>query len=368
MDSDNSIFNFTADILSDERKPPEETKEGIEEKILQILRQEFPHNLQKQKVKDTKGGFNFACPYCGDSAYDDTRKRAHLTLEGKWAGHFKCYNCGKHTTALNFFKDFNESLDLSSLSMLADASSASSNMRASSQSFNGFDKSEIEKYGVSKPNLMGLLRAFPVDVQISSKCKSYLISRRQNDFSKFLYIPSSEWLVILNCIDDIVIGFQLRDLSGKRASRYNTFNLSRIHSSILRDCAQVPDKLDQSSLVFNLYTVDWRKPVIVTEGPLDSFLVPNGIATAGANKHISLPMKLFWLFDNDETGRKHAIEKLNNREHVFMWQKLADELGLPQRKKWDVNDVVKWLYMQGKNEKVSWLKYFTNDSFDMLYI
>lgn len=369
MEAIDSMFNMGINALQDTNMSIEDTKEELEDRVSMILKREFPHNTQKQRVKVTRESLNFACPYCGDSAVDDSRKRGYLTFSGKWGGHYKCYNCGKHTSVLKFFKDFNEEPSLAAVSLLADVSSNSAQrMQGGSRAFNGFDREEIEKYGVRKVKIAALLRAFPIDDPVSAPCKAYLIKRRQLGFSKFMYIPSFKWLVILNLTDDIVIGMQLRDLTEQRQARYNTFNLSRIHSSILRDHVEVPTKLDEASLIYNLYSIDWNKPIIVTEGPLDSFLVPNGIATAGANKHVRLPMKLWWLFDNDETGRKHAIEKLNNNEQVFMWDNLMRDLGLPRRKKWDVNDVIMWMHQNGINKKIDWLSYFSDDPLDMLSI
>jgi hypothetical protein len=122
-------------------------------------------------------------------------------------------------------------------------------------------------------------------------------------------------------------------------------------------------------MIFDIYNVNVYKPVIVTEGPMDAFLLPNAIATAGANKHLPVELPFWYMYDADETGTKHALEKLKNSQKVFLWGKLKKELGLPYREKWDVNDVVLWCRDNyGTDFRIKWLDYFSDNSFDMLYL
>ena len=120
-------------------------------------------------------------------------------------------------------------------------------------------------------------------------------------------------------------------------------------------------------MIFNIFSIDYTKPVTIVEGPMDSFLLKNCIATCGAGKNISLTMETRYLFDDDLTGRKHAIEKLNEGYSVFMWDKLKTELQLPYREKWDINDLV--IYCSENNIKIPNLdKYYSSDNLDSLDI
>ena len=78
-------------------------------------------------------------------------------------------------------------------------------------------------------------------------------------------------------------------------------------------------------------------------------------------------MMFRYLFDDDKTGRSHAIEKLNEGYNVFMWDRLKADLHLPQREKWDVNDLMIWcednhIHMPNLNN------YYSSDSLDLLDI
>ena len=61
-----------------------------EDQIRDILAQRFPGNAYKQEVHDKHERLNFACPYCGDSATDNWKKRGNLYEEGF---NFHCFNC-----------------------------------------------------------------------------------------------------------------------------------------------------------------------------------------------------------------------------------------------------------------------------------
>ena len=85
------------------------------------------------------------------------------------------------------------------------------------------------------------------------------------------------------------------------------------------------------------------------------------------SKHIKFDFKYRYLFDDDKTGRKHALDMINNGYEVFMWDNFKVDLGLPNRLKWDMNDVVK--YCSDNNIKIPRLDtYFSNDTLDSLSI
>ena len=50
-------------------------------KLQEILQHEFRGIPYKQQIKKTIDGLNFACPFCGDSATDIRKKRAHFILK-----------------------------------------------------------------------------------------------------------------------------------------------------------------------------------------------------------------------------------------------------------------------------------------------
>ena len=82
-------------------KLTEELKFRIKKALKQVcLEQHSEPN--KQLLKDMPGRITLACPYCGDSSRDDTKKRGNLywsTLQ------YHCYNCSEHTNLHTFLKD-----------------------------------------------------------------------------------------------------------------------------------------------------------------------------------------------------------------------------------------------------------------------
>ena len=65
----------------------------IKSKTYSVVRARFPESFQKQQVRQDASGLVIACPYCGDSATNQSKKRGHVLLKGKFAGYYKCFNC-----------------------------------------------------------------------------------------------------------------------------------------------------------------------------------------------------------------------------------------------------------------------------------
>ena len=102
---------------------------------------------------------------------------------------------------------------------------------------------------------------------------------------------------------------------------------------------------------------------------MDSYLVPNCVCTTGANKKLSVSLPFWYLYDSDKTGKQHAMSLLREKKKVFLWGKLKRDLGLPDRKKWDVNDVVIWCRdNKPAGFNINWYDYFSDNPIDMINI
>ena len=136
---------------------------------------------------------------------------------------------------------------------------------------------------------------------------------------------------------------------------------------LLHEDIAIDDDLDTLSMFFNILLINYNQKIVVVEGPLDSFLIGNCIATCGATKSIPIQMNYYYLYDDDKTGKQKSIEKLKHKYNVFLWDKFKNDLMLPNRKKWDINDVIN--YCKDNNIKVpGFLNYFSNDEFDLIDI
>ena len=46
--------------------------------LQKVLQAEFPTELEKQRIKKTTTGYNFACPYCHDSATNESTRQIEI--------------------------------------------------------------------------------------------------------------------------------------------------------------------------------------------------------------------------------------------------------------------------------------------------
>lgn len=351
--------------------------EELKSKLAMILRTEFPSIHQKQTIREDMSGFNISCPYCGDSLANHSKKRGHLILkDSKWVGYYKCFNCNKFTTIPKFFSDFKKDLSLDGVMYVNEHIEVSKDaMKGKSSAITAdvFQKSIALEYGIPKSQLKEILRLYEIDrSQIVYPAYNYLTSRNQWDFSKFLYEPKSQNILILNMADDKVIGMQTRSINPNtpKDRRFMTFTLDRLYKRILRNTTvDIPEKLNTLSTVFNIFSINIYSPIIVTEGPMDAFLLPNAIASSGANKNLPIELPFYYLYDADATGKKHAIEKLKQKQKVFLWGKFKKDYNLPMKEKWDVNDCVNYIKNKtGHFVKINWHQYFSDNILDMIFI
>lgn len=364
----NSELLNISDPVSSQSVSKEDMVMEIESKLQDILIERFPGNPQKQKIKKYPDRLNFAGPCCGDSAYNNTKKRGNIILSGPFQMTYKCHNCGTSMPVQAFFKRFRHPLSLNGIDYVTqhrpDASAGP--VRDSSMNYL-YDISSIEKLAVSRDNFKA---AFSLEeCNIPNIAYYYLINRKQYNFDKFLYQPRYQLLFLLNLTPaGNIIGIQVAHLNKDyKGPKYKTYKLSRIYKELLKVDMEIPDDVDFLSMIFNILLINYNKPVTVVEGPMDSFLIKNSIATCGAGKHINPDFPIRYMFDDDVTGRKHAIEKLNDGFPVFMWDKFKSDVHLPYKQKWDMNDVVK--YCSDNKIQIPKLDlYFSNNELDSLDI
>ncbi len=375
---DSNIFDTSS--LTIKNMSDDEFYEETTSKLSEILQHEFRGIPYKQQIKKTVDGLNFACPFCGDSATDVRKKRAHFILKGNWSGNFKCFNCGKFMKINNFFRAFDVPMSLSAISYVNEHVTNLTPFHTNSNEVTSevLDKSSVIQYSVKKDYIKKYLGLYEIDKNNINSVEgyNYLIDRCQYNFNNFLYDPRGKYIVILNIVDtDKVFGIQIRDITGKKKAKYLTMSLSKIHNKILKDDIEIPSNVEALSTVFNIFNIDLYRPILVTEGPFDAFLLPNCIATSGASKSIGIDLPFWFVYDSDKTGNEHAMKMLEKGYNVFMWEKLKKDLGLPNKNpyssnkfKWDINDVIKWCRDNNYTQKIYWSKYFSNDMLDGLDI
>lgn len=367
MSNSKDIFNLRSqafDSSSHLMMTKEEFISEITPKIQEILKKVFPGNASKQKIRIHKDRISFAAPCCGDSAHDNYKKRGNIILEGKFKNLYKCFNCGTCMSVQNFLKTYDQNISLGMADYISDKTHGFAKESSSNVSYL-YDDETIDEYAIDREYFRQILNL----TECNEYCygKTYLINRRQYNFSKFMYSKQANKLFVLNLTKSgKIFGIQVRRFGDSNA-KYKTYSLQKIHEIILKDNVTVPDDINELSMIFNILLVDYSNYVTVTEGPMDSFLIKNSIALCGAGKKVEFPFMTRYLFDDDKPGREHAIEKIKEGYRVFMWENFKKDLGIKSGKKLDMNDIIMWCYDNNKVcPKID--DYFSENELDLIMI
>lgn len=378
---DNGIFS---EFLTDAsvKLTDDDYKNKIMDYLRVILSKNFPGNPKKQIIKNYPGRINFCCPLCGDSANDVNKRRGNIITRGKFAGFYKCHNCGTAMSVVKFLKKCGiDSIDKKLISYVDNEISSYAN-NPYNQTISTADAlfyvDEIDELCVPRDVIKNALHLLECDGSDGNNYGAkYLHSRLQYNHQKFLYNESMDQLYILNLTPSgKVFGFQRRELNKQRADKYGkykTYSLSKIYTDVLKieipeDISELISEYNETSMIFNILCVDYNKPIFVTEGPMDAILLGNCIALCGGSKRFNQGIEdLYYIYDSDKDGVKYAINALNEGKNVFMWRKYLNDNGIEMRSKWDINDL--FLYYSNKRMNIpNIMPYFTNDpmsSFDL---
>ena len=374
----NSTLNiFDASVISNDsvvsaEMSKEEFVQEIIPKLEDILKARFPGNKQKQSIKVFKDRISFAAPCCGDSAKDSSKKRGNIILEGKFKNMYKCHNCGTCMSVYNFFKNNGATLSIKAIDhIIATKQEINIQTSAEDSSMNLlYDVEIIDEFAIDREYFKEKCHLVECNnAYTHNNAYLYLKKRMQYNYKKFLYHPTHNLLFILNLTPSgKIIGIQVRNMNAKYTGpKYKTYKLSKIYEILLHEPKEIPDNIESLSMIFNILLVNYNMPITVVEGPMDSFLIKNCVALCGAGHNMPFELQYRYLYDDDKTGRKHSIEKLNEGYEVFMWDKLKADLMLPHREKWDVNDLL--IYCTTNNIKIPPLaNYYSSDSLDLLDI
>jgi predicted RNA-binding Zn-ribbon protein involved in translation (DUF1610 family) len=354
-----SSFSFSFDSRDID---PESLKEKIRNGLQEILDSQFSES-EKRRIAEKTGRLNFACPYCGDSYNALHKKRGNFYFEN-YA--FHCYNCGKHNSVRGLFNDFSKSLDADEIVYIQTHQKDRSSSVKSIDPFLFLDKEAIENVSIERRALDAFYRAVPID---NSRIFWYLKKRLQSDFKKFSWDAVRERLFIYHCIPgkDRVLGFQVRNF--KSNPKYMTWNLSRIYEDMELSPTPESIEIDKISTTFGILELDFKKPITVFEGPLDSFLFRNSVATCSVARDFPLEMgNLRYMYDYDVPGRDAAMNKLEKGYPVFLWKRYLQDAGIPHNnKKIDLTDLLIYAKRKGVNLP-RFGDYFSSNKYDAYWI
>jgi hypothetical protein len=352
--------NLTTDL--DKSLSYEEYKSLMMKNFAAIVQTRFAGHPGKQKIHKHTDRITGACPYCGDSMQSDHKHRGNIILSGKYAGYYKCFNCGMFKGVDRFLKDYDIDLQLDLVNYLSSTKGDLSKTSYGSYDISVLmDSDTIEGYAVDREELK---KRFNLVEIAGSPRHSWLKYRLQYVEERFLYNPQHDYVVILNLYGkDKILGFQRRNFE-KRLEKYNTYNLTKIYKEMGIE-KEIPESIEILSQLYRITEIDFNQPITLFEGPLDAFLLPNSVANAGAAKSFPLDIPLRYWYDEDKKGKEKALEKLEEGHKVFLWSKFRNEFGIPWRKKWDLNDILIWF--RENNRRVPLFEpYFSDDPLDMM--
>ena len=359
--------------------PPREaiSDSSIELILRSVLKKRFPSDGERQRLVKRTDRYNFCCPYCGDSTVAH-KKRGNFyptTL------HYVCYNggCDKHADLLKLAKDFKCGELLSpeeQTAMKLSIMNSKENMAAER-----VRRSELSLEALVNVNFASILpkrqdimkRLSLSEVHPRSFMGIYLSKRFQNIDERFAWDQFKKRLYIFNMdkSGEHVFALQTRQLDSA-GSKYLTYNLSGMLTKLMgiEDEALIEKArdMDHVSTVFGILKINFNSTVTLFEGPLDSFLFPNSVGMCSIKNDWPFDTENYRLFqDNDEAGRKKALELIDKGHPVFLWRKYLEEKGLQDKRIKDYNDLV--IHAKINNiQLVDIEQYFSTHRYDGIYL
>ena len=328
-------------------------------------------NHNKQMLQDMHGRITMACPYCGDSHTDLSKKRGNMywdTLQ------YHCYNCGHHTDIRTLLKDHEVRLPSSEdsftiIDYIKHNRSVTTQADTLTHSvFQNVNDLAIEIDDFKKG--FGAREIEPGD-WIWLYLKERLLHKKSDEF---LFSPRENRLWILNFANNgKIMAAQSRRMKGKGA-RYLTYDLPKLYEELgkpLELLQEDLEKVTKLSTLFGVMQVNFQRDVTLFEGPIDAKFMVNSIAlaTAGRNtEEFDEMATVRYLFDNDDTGKEKMMQKLKKGRPVFMWSKFLKENKLDTYNIKDLNELVVKCF-ELKNPALKTIdQYFTTSKLDLWYI
>jgi len=321
-----------------------ERKYGITDFIKDVLKKRFTDNKLKQQLDESDSDkLNFACPYCGDSEKDSTKKRGNFYHN---SGTYKCFNdgCLVYVKDKDFVAKFARkySLDIPSLN----------GAKVTYKKVNTVRRGHMMEF-LMRPNVnknllnikdlsfrFGLSKC--IDAKAGSDIYNYANSRYLMDLPVFrdtCYFDRDQTKIHIFNMDITsgkILGISTRKISDEAfGPRYDIKNYTDFVKKAKLSTGLTDDEivmLDNINNYFNILNVKFSKPVPVTEGQFDSMFLDNAIATTGVTKSKSLLGTLLStknsriFFDNDKAGKQESMKLIQEDYKVFLWSKFIHDL------------------------------------------
>jgi hypothetical protein len=286
-------------------------------------------------------GYNFKCDKCGDS-----EKRTHLkrgwVLTSKWPYMRYCHNCRISYPATMWLKEKYPDFHREYTRRVLESSSPNKKRKIKKEDFSHLTFSELSQAEtINATNLAYYFENFKnminhpdnKDMQYFSKLTPEAI-----DWCEGRKIPKdvySKWFFSQKGMykNRVVIPFY--DTSN-RMYYYQTRTIGHSTKKYLNPVSEIKP-------MYNILNVNISEPIIFVEGVIDSLFVNNSVAINGAKlsalSSLNIPKNnMYFLCDNDKTGKEVANELLQEGHKVFLWKKFYKDTYYDEEK--DINSLI----------------------------
>ena len=283
----------------------------VEIKYLNLL------SSQLQKFKQTKRNtWNFRCPICGDSQRNRNKARGYV-FELKSDLIFKCHNCGVSMPVSKLIETLDPSLYKEyRMEKFKDQKKPKIDMRKVNRI--------VSSTPVFKSNpLKDLIKID--DLNKSHPAREYLLNRKLPTDNLYYTETFKLWTNTVkpdtfsdtdNDEGRIIIPFKTKagDVFGYQGRSLSATGLRYI--TILLE--------ERQPKIFGLETINYDKTVYITEGPLDSLLLKNCVAMAGADVHTdgTIGDNYVLIFDNEPRNEQitaRILKCIDDGISVVIW-------------------------------------------------
>ena len=252
-----------------------------------------------------------------------------------------CYNnpeCSCSFTKL--LKTFNVDMDLEKkLELYEYIENNVSYKRTDDIQFNNLDKlfnvqDLMSFYNDNKKNGLSSLKPLVNGSVVDYYVREIRKITNTTDIFQGVYYFSEKWkqnvLIFMNKVNDKVVSLQIRNLLDGDKRFFKIYDFSKIFKEMYpEDDLDDQERIsyDKLSHFYNIFKVDFTRPVNMFEGYIDSLFLQNSIGMVGMNTDLSFLKKedgieLRFVFDNDKPGMKKARQMLDDGDKIFLWNKL----------------------------------------------
>ena len=300
----------------------------IDTKFLNLLSTRLPKFKRK-----SENLFNFRCPHCGDSKKSSSKARGFVYRK-KNDMFFKCHNCGVGQTLGNLIKF----LDPTMYKEYVFERFKDGKVESEKPEFD-FTPSKILKSKTANEKQLDSLKRFD-QLVTTHPAKKFVFDRLipKEHWDKFFFCSKFfEWTnsIVPNKFPSlqydhprVVIPFY------DRAGNFFAFQGRAFGKEQPKYITIKFDETKQK--IYGIDRIDLNKPVMITEGPIDSLFLDNAIALAGADAVVNIQHEQCTMIFDNEPRNEHIVNRMktavDKKFNLVIW---------PESLKYkDINDMI----------------------------